>query len=240
MHFLVIGGSGRTGRLIIEEGLSRGHRITALVRSASSLAIRDKNLTIVEGSPLKESDIEAAFVAGVGQEGAGGEGEPTAVVVALAARRTSDSPFSPPSPDTPPRLMADSVANAIRVMRRRPLPCRRLVVMSSIGTGDSFPNLNFLMRAVFRHTNMRLQLVDHNAVDSETRAAAAGDGAGLDFVIVRPVMLAEGPAAEVRVFPDNGQGSGFMPKITRASVARFMVEALETDEYVGRSPVITN
>jgi nucleoside-diphosphate-sugar epimerase len=224
MHFLMIGGSGRTGKLIIDEALSKGHRITALVRSATSIPPQE-NLTIVEGTPLKLEDIESAFLADRASS-------PTAVVVALNARRVSDSPFAAPSADTPPRMMADSVANAIRAMKKH--GARRIVIMSSVGTGDSFASLNFIMRYIFRHTNMSHQLVDHNAVDAETRAA------GVDFVIVRPVMLADGGSAKVKVYPDNAEGSGFMPKVTRASVATFMVDALEGDQYVGRSPVITN
>ncbi|ORY65102.1 uncharacterized protein BCR38DRAFT_484567 [Pseudomassariella vexata] len=157
---------------------------------------------------------------------------PTSVVVSLNARRAADSPFAAPSPDTPSRMMADSVANAVGAMGKHGV--RKIVIMSSMGTGSSFAGLNCLMRWLMAKSNMRLQVKDHNAVDAETREA------NVDFVLVRPVMLAEGLAAEVKVYPDDGKGAGFMPKITRASVAKFMVEAVEGHEYVGRAPVITN
>ncbi|KAK9421310.1 putative TrkA-N domain dehydrogenase [Seiridium unicorne] len=225
MHFLMIGGSGRTGQLIIDEALVRGHQVTALVRKSSSLAPRN-NLTTVEGTPTKPEDIDRAFEADASST-------PTAVVVALNARRTSDSPFAAPSPDTPPRMMADSVANAITAMKK--YGARKIVINSSMGAGSSIDGLNCLLRPVFLYSNMRFQMDDHNAVDEETRKA------GVDFVLVRPAMLAEGAPAEVKVYGDDGKGSGFMPKITRESVARFMVvEALEGHEYDGRAPVITN
>lgn len=220
MHFLLLGASGRTGRLVLDEALTRGHQVTALVRSPTALPLRE-NLTIVQGTPLSLPDITSAFSPTI-----------SAVVVALNARRVSDSPFAAPSPDTPPRMMADAVANAIQAMKQHHV--RKIVIMSSVGTGNSFANLNLLMRLVFTKTNMSLGREDHNLVDELTRAA------GVDFVLVRPVMLAEGDAAEIKVFPDDGRGAGFMPKITRASVARFMVQALEGDAFVGRSPVITN
>jgi nucleoside-diphosphate-sugar epimerase len=223
MHFLIIGGSGRTGEMIIDEALAKGHQATALVRKVSSLAPRD-NLTIVEGTPLNAADIGRAFTATASV--------PSAVVVALNARRAADSPFAAPSPDTPPRMMADSVANAIRSMKQHGV--RKIVIMSSMGTGSSFAGLNFLMRILFTKSNMRLQMEDHNLVDTETRQA------NVDFVLVRPVMLADGPTAATKVFPDCGKGSGFMPKITRSSVAKFMVEALEGDRYIGTAPVISN
>ncbi|CAJ2513199.1 Uu.00g013180.m01.CDS01 [Anthostomella pinea] len=226
MHILVIGGTGRTGQLIIAEALFKGHQITALVRNTSSLAPQG-NLTIIRGTPLNPHDIATAFTASP-------TSVPTAIIVALNARRASDSPFAAPSPDTPPRLMADSVANAIAGMKAH--GASRIVIMSSQGAGTSFAGLGWMMRLVFSKTNMKLQMEDHDAVDAETRRQA-----GVDFVMVRPVMLAEGPAAPVRVYGDEGRGiPGFMPKITRASIARFMVEALDGEEYVGRAPVISN
>ncbi|KAF3020252.1 hypothetical protein E8E14_012410 [Neopestalotiopsis sp. 37M] len=225
MHFLVIGGTGRIGSLVIEEALSRGHQVTALVRSSTSVTAKD-GLLLVEGSPLKPEDVDRAFQANPSST-------PTTVVVALNARRVSDSPFSAPSPDTPQRLMADSVSNAIASMKK--YGADKIVINSSAGTADSYDSLNCLMKMVVTYSNMKYQMVDHNAVDTETRAS------GVNFVIVRPAMFVEGEAAEVKVYPDDGKGSGFMPKISRASVARFMVaKASETTEFDGRAPVISN
>lgn len=225
MHLLMIGGSGRIGSLVIEEALSRGHQVTALVRNPSSLTARN-NLLVVEGTPLKTGDVDMAFEADPSST-------PTAVVVALNARRASDSPFSAPSPDTPQRMMADSVANAVVSMKK--YGASKIVINSSVGTADSYDSLNCLMKGVMSYTNMKHQMVDHNAVDSETRKS------GVNFVLVRPTMFTDGEAADVKVYPDDGAGSGFVPKISRGSVAQFMVvKALETDEFDGRAPVISN
>lgn len=225
MHLLIIGGSGRTGQLVIKEALSRGHKVTALVRKLSSLPAQDK-LIIVEGTPLKPEDIQKAFIADESST-------PTAVVVTLNARRTSDSPFAAPAPDTPPRMMADSVANIVSVMEQYNVD--KIVINSALGTGSSFDAVNCLLKPVFSYSNMKHQMVDHNAVDKETRKS------GVNFVLVRPCMLVEGAPAEVKVYTENGKGSGFMPKITRESVARFMVvDALEGQDFDGKAPVITN
>lgn len=227
MRFLVIGGSGRSGQLVISEALSRGHQVTALVRNMSSLEAR-KGLTIVKGLPLNEVDISNALAAA--------DSSVDVVLFTLNARRVSDSPFAAPDPEnSPPRLMADSVRNALSAMRGTNPRVPKIVVMSAVGTGESMNNVNFLMRFVFRYTNMRFSREDHDAVDQELRAA--GD---VKFVEVRPWVLTDTEAAEVKVFPDDGRGAGFMPKISRASVARFMVEAAEVSTYDGRAPVITN
>ncbi|KAI0484511.1 NAD(P)-binding protein [Xylariaceae sp. FL0804] len=319
MHFLVIGGSGRTGRLVVEEALSRGHTVTALARSPASFPVDETKragLTIVRGTPLSRADVAAAFdaspPAATATAPASASGpvvatdddptdsrpeqsrrrrrRPDAVLVALNARRTSDSPLAAASPDTPPRLMADSVANVVAEVRERArgggrggrgrgsglvgddigndgnddddddygntneeeqqgrLPTTRVVVLSQWGAGSSRGSLGVVFRALFRWTNLRLGLADHDAVDAEMRqqtaAAAADAGVVVDdnYVLVRPVILTDGAAAAVRAYPDDGAGVvGLAPRITRASVARFMVvEACETDGFRGRSPVISN
>jgi putative NADH-flavin reductase len=225
MHFLMIGGSGRTGRLIVDEALSRGHKVTVLLRKATSMTAQE-NLMIVEGTPMKIDDVDRAFTASAAST-------PTAVVVALNARRVSDSPFAAPSPDTPRRMMADSVANVITSLKKH--GATKIVINSSMGVGSSYRSLNWLLKPVFTYSNMKYQMEDHTAVDEETR------NSGVNFVLVRPAMLTEGSPVEVKAYGDGGKGIGFMPKITRTSVARFMVvDALEGDRYDRQSPVIAN
>lgn len=227
MKFLVIGASGRSGQLVVSEAISKGHKVIALVRSKASLEER-KGLEIVTGSPLNTEDIARAISSSATP--------PDAVLVTMNARRVSDSPFAAPDPaNSPPRLMADSVHNTIDAMNGASPPVRKIVVMSSVGTGDSMENVNCMMRLVFDHTNMKYSREDHDAVDQELK-----NGQNITFVEVRPWMLTEGEAAKVKVYPDNGKGAGFMPKTSRASVAKFMVEAAETSKYDNRAPVIAN
>lgn len=159
-----------------------------------------------------------------------------AVLVTLNARRVTESPFAAPHPDSPPRFMADSVKDTMSAMRKAQPQIPKIVVMSSVGTGSSIANVNILVRFMMTHTNMALSRKDHDEVDKELRSA----GEGLKFVEVRPWMLTDGDAAEVKVYGDDGKGAGFMPKTSRASVAKFMIEAAETSKYDGKSPVITN
>lgn len=55
MRFLIIGGSGRTGKLVIEDILKRGHQVTALVRNPTSLEKRT-GLDVVKGTRSFLSD----------------------------------------------------------------------------------------------------------------------------------------------------------------------------------------
>lgn len=158
------------------------------------------------------------------------------MIVTLGARRASASPFAPPSADTPADLMTASAGNVVAAMRRT--GARKLVVMSAQGAGESRASVNFALRLLFTYSSMRSAFEDHDGAAARVREA--GRTADVDFVIARPAMLVEGPAEEVRVFPDHGAGVGFMPRITRRSVARFLVEAVESERYDGTAPVITN
>jgi putative NADH-flavin reductase len=222
MRILIIGASGRTGTLVVSEALDRGHKVTALVRNPSSLPSRE-NLTIIKGTPLNEDDITTAFLATKYDL-------PQAVITTLNAPRETDSPFSKPL--APPRFMADSAANVRSVMKRHGV--KKLVIMSAFGVGDSFKGLNFLMRPIITHTNMSAQFKDHNLVDAETKESR------LDWVLVRPVMLKGEAALPVKMLGNTGKEGGFMPSISRKSVAGFLMDAVEKNTWNRSTPVVCN
>lgn len=116
-----------------------GHTVTALVRDPSKVSAKD-GLTTSKGSPTIYSDMEAAFKVR----------KPDVVLVTLNAPRATDSPFA--KSISPPRLMADSVANAVKAMNE--FNVHRIIVMQAFGVGSSFDNLNFLMRLVIAKSEM--------------------------------------------------------------------------------------
>ncbi|KAI1269706.1 NAD(P)-binding protein [Xylariaceae sp. FL1019] len=225
MHVLVLGASGRSGLLVVEEALSQGHTVVALVRSRARFTFSARSgVTVVEGTPFKREDITKAYLAS--------PTPPHAVIVALSIKRVTESPFSAVDPDTPDRFMENSVANAMDAMKEHKTD--RIIIMNQWGSGNSWNSMNFLFRTLYTHSPMKHGLKAHNSIDNETRAA------GVKFVLVRPVILTDGDAAPVKTWPDDGFGVGFVPKISRASVARFMVDALGNDSFLGQSPVVTN
>ena len=222
MQILLLGASGRTGGCIIQQALHQGHTVTALVRSEASIQPRG-GLTIIKGSPLVQADIESAITAS-------GTTLPSAVVVALASVRTSDSPFA--APVSPPRLMTDSHRNVIAAMKRHGI--MKLVTVSGFGVGDSKSSVFFPVRMLLYHSNIGVGYADHNKVEKEVRAS------GLDWVLVRPVMFNDGPKAEVKTFGNQGKGVGLNPNISRSSVATFVVNAISASTYDGQTPVIAS
>ncbi|KAI0911372.1 hypothetical protein F4824DRAFT_499372 [Ustulina deusta] len=129
-------------------------------------------------------------------------------------------------------VVEDSVANAISVMKG--FGTKRTTRLSQWGAGNSLSSMNFLIRAMFKHTNMKYGLAAHNALDEETRQA------GVEFVLARACVLADGDTALIQLYPDDRKAIGLFPKITRGSVAKLMVETWERDDFIGKSPVISN
>jgi nucleoside-diphosphate-sugar epimerase len=218
---LIIGGSGRTGKLVIGELLSRNHEVTALVRKPQAMENEiNTGLRVVTGTPLDIRDVRTAFT----------QSKPDVVIVTLSAPRASDSPFA--AVVTLPRLMADSTANVVAAMKE--FNTSKIVIMQAFGVGESWVNMHCVMQLLMKKSNMIYQYDDHNLVAKETKAS------GESYVFVRPSRLVEGDAKDIKEHPDHGRGVPVLAAITRASVAKFLVDAAEKNDWDNMAPVITN
>lgn len=128
--------------------------------------------------------------------------------------------------------MADSHANLLAAMKAHAI--RKIVTMSAFGATDSYASLNILMQLMIKKSNMLYTFEDHDLVDREVKES------GMDFVLARPAMLTDKEAQPVRTHGNCGQGSAFMPSIYRKSVAVFLLDAAEKNEWDGSTPVISN
>ncbi|KAK1991418.1 NAD(P)-binding protein [Colletotrichum falcatum] len=246
MHFLLLGATGRTGRHVVSELLSQGHTAVALVRDPGSLGPRP-GLTQVTGSPLSKADIEAALSAAPSPTTTTPTTTPCdAAIITLNANRVSESPFA--APLTPPRFLADSAANACEVLEAAGV--RRVVVMSTVGAGDSWPNLPLLSKAFMGWTNVRFALEDHDLLDREVRLT------GMDWTLVRASRLVfddpgqparagagagaggAGGVGDVRTLPGDGVGMGVADSVRVSSAARFMVKVAVEGLFVKSAVVI--
>jgi putative NADH-flavin reductase len=80
VRITVFGASGKTGRLVVDQGLERGHEIAAFVRDASWLQRSHERLEVVEGDAR---DPEAAAPALRGSD---------AVISVISLARPQDEP----------------------------------------------------------------------------------------------------------------------------------------------------
>src|SRR5260370_41340247 len=61
MNLVVLGASGRTGRLVVEQALAAGHTVTALVRPPEKLITGNSNLHVVTGEATDTSAASRAL-----------------------------------------------------------------------------------------------------------------------------------------------------------------------------------
>jgi uncharacterized protein YbjT (DUF2867 family) len=61
MNLVVLGATGRTGRLVVEHALAAGHTVTALVRSPEKLSTGNSNLRLVTGQATDTQAVSRAM-----------------------------------------------------------------------------------------------------------------------------------------------------------------------------------
>jgi uncharacterized protein YbjT (DUF2867 family) len=61
VNLVVLGATGRTGRLVVEQALAAGHTVTALIRSPEKLKTTQSNLRVVTGQATEPSAVSSAL-----------------------------------------------------------------------------------------------------------------------------------------------------------------------------------
>jgi len=56
-RLFILGATGRTGRELVDIALTRGHQVTAFVRSPAKVTRRDPRLTVVKGDPRNADEL---------------------------------------------------------------------------------------------------------------------------------------------------------------------------------------
>lgn len=211
MKLLVMGATGRTGQHIVEQGLAKGHAITALVRDPGKVTPRD-GLTVVKGTPTDAADVANAA------EGA------DAILVALNNPRTSDAPWA--KPVTTDKILT-KVAENIAALGKK-----RVVFLSAIGVGDSLSNTPWIMRVLIKRTNLKYAYADHNTAEQTFRASDA------DWTLVRAVGLSNSDKEKSLVVgTPTTPKPGMM--VRRSAVAGFMLSAAENGSHIHDTPVVS-
>ncbi|MGD0839369.1 MAG: NAD(P)H-binding protein, partial [Polyangia bacterium] len=100
----------------------------------------------------------------------------------------------------------------------------RLVVLSAFGTGESRRVANFIFDKLLISFLLKIPFQDHERQERMVRES------GLDWVIVRPTRLTNGPARHSYVAKTTIER--VPASIARADVAEFMLRATETDEWL--------
>jgi uncharacterized protein YbjT (DUF2867 family) len=215
-RILLLGATGRTGRLVLEYALSQGLEVVALVRRPAAITLRSAGLTVIEGSPLNAEDVRKAL--------AGCD----AVVSALNNNRTSDNPWAKRL--SPSLFMTHSIRTCLAAMKEQGL--HRIVVLSSVGANDSFDDAVFFMRWLIRNTNLHFTFQDHDAQESELRRS------GMDWTAVRAALLNNGRQVKSLVTSYYNEPKPALT-ISRLHTARYLVDCLDDRTTFRKAPTIS-
>jgi putative NADH-flavin reductase len=128
----------------------------------------------------------------------------------------------------PSPLMTDSIKNMVIAMKEKGV--RRIVVQTGAGAGDSFSKMPLSVQTLIRDTGLKAAYEDHNGQEQVLMDS------GLDWTVVRPVTLNDGEEGRIRLIQGAISESC---TISRKTVAKFLVDCLENDEYIGKAVVIS-
>ena len=152
--------------------------------------------------------------------------DPQAVTRALAARDAAIVTLGHRE-DSPPDLLEQAVTRILEGLSLHRV--KRLIYLSALGVGDSREISGVygrLLRPLFFARAHR----DHERAEALIRAS------GLDWTIVRPPRLTDGPAEGYEVNPAR---LGLAAHLPRVDLARFLVDQLRSDAHVRRAPLVT-
>lgn len=208
MKILIIGATRGVGRQLLLQSLAAGHQVTVLARDPAKVDRMDKSLSVIKGDILERQLMNSIVQ---GQD---------AVCVTIGVPIT----FAPVT------VFSQGTLNVIQAMQDHRL--RRLLCVTGIGAGDSKGHGGFLYDRIFQPLLLRTIYADKDVQEEYIRES------GLDWVIIRPAGLTNGPrTGRYRVLTRlDGITS---TRISRADVADFMLTELKECKYTGLTPLLS-
>ena len=238
MTTLVVGATGATGRLLVEQLLNRGQNVKVIVRSPDKLPQVVKthdNLSVIHASILDLSDAEMIqHVNGC-----------DAVASCLGHNMTLRGIYGHPR-----RLVTDATRRLCSAIKaNKPEAPVRFVLMNTVGNSnrDLDERISFGQKCVIGL--LRLLMPPH--VDNEQAAdylrTKVGQNDGLiEWAVVRPdSLIDESEVTEYEVHPSPTRSAIFDAGSTsRINVGHFMADLIIDDDvwkkWKGQMPVIYN
>ena len=145
MNVAIFGATGRTGQVVLDEALKRGHTVVAFARNPEKIAIDHETLRVVAGDVLDLTTVEKAI-----------EGQDAVVSVLGAGMGRTN-------------LRTEGTRQIVRAMERTGV--RRLVSMSIFGLGDSGDALPVLWKLVIKPLILRNAYRDHAGQEAVVAAS---------------------------------------------------------------------
>ena len=209
MKLLIIGGTGKTGRELIKQGLARGHEITALVRKPDKIVFTHKNLTLIKGNVLNPESLEKVMS---GKE---------AVLSALGHKKFIIKTT----------ILSRGTQNIIAAMKANKV--KRFICITSLGINDSKYKLGIY------YTLFTIPVILYFYFRDKSRQEKLIMKSDLDWTIVRPGQLTNGRMRAIYKPSLNAGHSILTKMISRADVAHFILDTLDRNDYLKKAVGLT-
>lgn len=208
MKFLVLGATGTTGTLFVDQALEAGHEVIAYVRDAAKLPARDR-LSAVTGN-VRDANGLAEAMQGV-----------DAVVSALGLGRAKD----------PGGLIADSTRALVEAAERT--GTRRVLIMSAFGVGESLSKASAVARFMY-NSGGKATFADKAAGEAMLTASDLDWTLAYPVLLTNKPNSGKVRAIDLKEL-DRLPG---LPRISRADVAAFLLGAAASGEWSRRIAVL--
>jgi uncharacterized protein YbjT (DUF2867 family) len=216
MKILLLGATGRTGKLLLQQALANGYEVNVLLRDESKLNITHPNLQIFEGLPTDKAALDKAMQ---GCE---------AILSALNISRTSDFPWA--KLRTPANFLSETAKCVIELAAKHNIS--RVIVTSAWGTSDTRNDIPWWFKWVIDNSNVGVAYRDHERQEDFFAASV------LNYTILRPVGLTNSAKSKKVIASLNNKPK---PRLTisRSDVAGFMIKVLQQGLFIRQMPVIS-
>lgn len=216
MRILILGATGRTGRILLKEALNRGHKVSVLVGHKSSLKNAPKLVEVHEGTPLNKYTLAEAM------QGC------DAILSALNISRVSDNPWA--KLRTSKDFLSSSMQKILDLAKEQHI--NRVIITTAWGVSETKKDIPFWFRWLINYSNIRYPYLDHERQEEMLKQSS------INWTIVRPVGLTDSEKEkEIQVSLNNSPKPFLM--ISRKNVAFFMLDVLQNDLYNRQCPVIS-
>ncbi|ELU17347.1 hypothetical protein CAPTEDRAFT_222649 [Capitella teleta] len=215
MHVVILGATGATGRQVVQQSLARNWSVTAVVRKPDSFKeIVDDNLKVIVGDVYDTECLRGAF------QGC------DAVLSCLGHRGFTLPWWNVDIYSKPVRSMVHAI--------RETDGLNRLVLITSAGVRPS-PDNSFVFDWLIKPT-MRAPLADVIRTEDYLASEECRD---IDFTVVKPKLLTHGPITDTKLTAEEKEWAVGRIRISRADVARFMLDCVTSEMWVKKFVSIT-
>jgi len=213
MKVTIFGATGFSGQGILAEALKQGHEVTILVRDASKIPIKHKNLTIVEGNVLDQQTVASVLH------------HQEAVIQCLGVGGKGDG--------KPTTFISDATKVIVDEMQNQKI--KRLIAMSNVGAGNSIAFQPwFFTKIILPYFMKWLKVI----IEDKNRMEPIIMNSNLDWTIVRCPNIVDKPAKGT--CNATLDGKGLKLSIALPDLSRFMVDQLKQTAFIKQAPSVSN